>query len=120
MSNLQLGLICVGIAIMVGVALYNSYVTRSREPRHAKKANEAKLPMDPGLTALLTEGNAAAAPDTKEEETKDVRWDLPEATLTVPVVEGQACLWARGAAGGRGQGQRCCRCPHAGSEVARL
>jgi hypothetical protein len=66
MSNLQLGLICVGIAIMVGVALYNSYVTRSREPRHAKKANEAKLPMDPGLTALLTEGNAATTPDTKE------------------------------------------------------
>ena len=85
MSNLQLGLICVGIAIMVGVALYNGYVTRSREPRHAKKANEAKLPMDPGLTALLTEGNAAMAPDTKEEETKDARWDLPEATLTVPV-----------------------------------
>jgi hypothetical protein len=84
MSPLQLSLIGLGVGIMVAVAAYNAYITRVRAPRHVEKPNEPKLPLDPRLEAMLIT-EPAAQEATGDGEDLGVRWDLPAATLSVPV-----------------------------------
>ena len=82
MSPLQLSLIGLGVFIMVAVAAYNTYITRSRSPRIAEKPTEPKLSLDPRLQAIL-KTETPPEPDEDAQELGD-RWDLPSATLSVP------------------------------------